>query len=74
MQNTNVKDLMASDLMFIDPEDTLREAAQQMKEVDCGVLPVGDKDDVEGIITDRDIVIRAIARGENPEEKKLRII
>lgn len=72
MASKQVKELMETDLELISPDATLEEAARKMKERDCGFLPVGDKDDPEGIITDRDIVIRAIAEGKNPAEEKVR--
>lgn len=58
---TKVKDLMKEDPVIISSSATLKEAAQKMKSVDCGVLPVGTWDKLEGMITDRDIVIRAVA-------------
>ena len=72
MQNTKVKDLMTENPAMINPESTLQEAAQKMQNVDCGVLPVGTENKLEGIITDRDIVIRAIAKGANPATEKVR--
>ncbi|HEY0901591.1 MAG TPA: CBS domain-containing protein, partial [Micavibrio sp.] len=46
--------------------------AQKMKQADCGFLPVGDNNQPIGIITDRDIVIRAIADGKTPTEARVR--
>ena len=43
------------------PEASVREAALMMKQTDSGVLPVGDSDRLVGMITDRDIVVRAVA-------------
>lgn len=63
---TYVKDLMESGIKNIDREATLEEAAKIMKDVDCGFLPVGSDNRAEGIITDRDIVIRAVAEGRDP--------
>jgi CBS domain-containing protein len=63
---------METDLELISPDATLVEAARKMKECGCGFLPVGNKDNPEGIITDRDIVIRAIAEGEDPSRAKVR--
>jgi CBS domain-containing protein len=59
---------MQKDPVFIEADCTLREAAQRMDELNCGVLPVGTKDHLEGIITDRDIVLRAVAKGKNTNE------
>jgi CBS domain-containing protein len=63
MQQTFVKDVMTPNPKVISRNTTLREAAQVMAQLECGVLPVGQGEDIEGIITDRDIVIRAIAKG-----------
>ena len=54
---------MNTDVQTISPEETIEEAAQQMRDGDFGVLPVGETEDLMGIITDRDIVVRAIAEG-----------
>jgi CBS domain-containing protein len=69
MFNTKIKDLMACDPEFISGDVTLEEAAEKMSAIDCGVLPVGDEDNVQGIITDRDIVIRALAKGKDPAKE-----
>lgn len=60
---TKVKELMTESPMIIAGDASLAEAAQKMKSVDCGVLPVGTWDTLEGIITDRDIVVRGVAEG-----------
>ncbi len=57
---------MVSRPEIISPDSTLEEACIRMKDVDCGALPVGSYDGVEGVITDRDIVVRAIAAGVDP--------
>lgn len=66
MHNTHVKDLMTEDPAIISKNATLQEAAEMMDAVDCGFLPVGTADKLEGVITDRDIIIRALARGKSP--------
>ncbi len=72
MQNLTVKDLMAENPIFVDLDDTLEDAAVEMRVVDCGVLPVGNRNNVKGVITDRDIVIRAIAKGKDPAKERVR--
>lgn len=72
MQNKKVSELMESDLAMISPDATLTEAAIKMKERGCGFLPVGSDDRAEGIITDRDIVIRAICNGSDPQKSTVR--
>ena len=69
---TKVKNVMTNHPVMIDPETTLKEAAQKMEELDCGILPVGTKDEQEGIITDRDIVIRAVSRGKDVNTEKVK--
>ena len=71
MKNTKVKDLMTDHPVFVSADATLQEAAEKMKAVDCGVLPVGTHRQVEGIITDRDLVIRAISKGKDPRTEKI---
>ena len=72
MQKTKVRELMKSGLALISPDATLHEAARRMQEVNCGFLPVGSNDRPEGIITDRDIVVRAVSQGKNPVQEKVR--
>ncbi len=67
MMRVKVKDVMTCEPQMIRPTDTIREAAKRMKNVDCGVLPVGESpDNVIGMITDRDITLRITAEGKDP--------
>ena len=68
---TKVGELMAPHPTLIAPDATLQQAAKRMEAVDCGALPVGTENKLVGIITDRDIVIRAIARGKIPAHEKV---
>ena len=62
-----VKDLMTSQPTVVRPEDMVSQAATLMKQEDCGAIPVVSKDGkLVGIVTDRDIVIRAVAAGKDP--------
>lgn len=72
MNNTAVKELMEEQIVTVSPDDTLAAAARKMKEANCGCLPVGAANKPEGIITDRDIVIRAIAENLDPADEKVR--
>lgn len=54
---------MARYVEFIGADDLVRQAAVMMGELDVGALPVGSEDRLEGIITDRDILYRVVARG-----------
>lgn len=58
-------DLMSRDVKVMSPEMTIREAANEMRQGDFGMLPVGENDRMIGAITDRDIAIRAIAQGKD---------
>jgi CBS domain-containing protein len=62
-----VKDAMTTDVELASPTQTIRQAALLMGKTDCGALPVADKDSLVGMITDRDIAIRAIAAGKGPD-------
>ena len=65
-----VREIMTSEgLATATLDTTLTEIAQRMRDENVGAIPIVDDDDkLAGIITDRDIVVRAIAEGENPEE------
>ena len=66
-----VKDLMSSDPVIIDQNATLKEAAEKMLLVGCGAIPVGTPEQVLGIVTDRDIAVRAVASGKDPLKTKV---
>ena len=57
-----VKDVMTTEVVVARPDQTIADAARMMAECDAGVLPVGEDDRLVGMITDRDIAIRAVAR------------
>lgn len=61
-----VKDLMTKGVEYIAPSEMLIQAAKMMSSHDIGSIPVYQGDKLYGMITDRDIVIRAIAMGKNP--------
>ena len=62
-----VRDAMSDDVQIASPNQSIRDAALLMAKIDAGVLPVGDNDRLVGIITDRDIAVRAIALGKGPD-------
>ena len=64
-----LKDLMSRDVQIISPDGTIKEAAQQMRKGNFGMMPVGENDRMIGTISDRDIVIRAVAEGKDPSTK-----
>ncbi len=61
-----ISEVMSSDVQTISPAATIEEAAQEMRDGDFGLLPVGDEEQLLGVITDRDIAIRAVAEGRGP--------
>ena len=58
-----VRDVMVRDVIAIDPSASLAEAAQLMRQANVGILPVVEEGQVCGVITDRDLVVRALAVG-----------
>ena len=62
----SVKDAMTSDVKTASPSQSLTDAARLMKQEDVGVVPVVDGARLVGVVTDRDIVIRAVADGSDP--------
>lgn len=61
-----IRDVMTKDPTVINAKDSLRAAALKMRELSVGPLPVCDGDRLMGIITDRDIVVRAVSQGKDP--------
>ena len=61
-----LKEIMTPGVEVISPEATIREAAEKMRHLDIGPLPVCDGDRLIGMLTDRDITVRAVAEGRNP--------
>lgn len=59
----NLSEIMTSDVEVIHPNDTLQTAAQKMRDRDIGFLPVCDGDRLVGVLTDRDLITRALAEG-----------
>jgi CBS domain-containing protein len=67
-----VREMMTQDVVCIRPDSSVVDAARQMKKLDIGSLPVcGDNERLVGMITDRDIVIRAVADRRDLEEVKV---
>ncbi len=67
-----VKNIMSREVQVTQPHSTLREAAELMKVLNVGSLPVCDEDRLIGIVTDRDITVRAVAEGEDCWEGRVR--
>jgi CBS domain-containing protein len=69
---TKVQDVMSTRPRCVSPDTPVTEAAELMESEDVGSLPVLEGDELAGMITDRDIVIRAIARGKDPRGMPVR--
>lgn len=67
-----VKDIMTDDLAVISPDATVIEAAQLMQKHDVGAVPVCEGSNIVGLVTDRDIVVRNIAHGKDPNHTPVR--
>jgi CBS domain-containing protein len=67
-----VKEMMTPEVELVRPDDTLHAAAKMMADLDTGALPVGEDDRLVGMITDRDITVRAVAEGRDPEKTIVR--
>jgi len=67
-----VKEVMTRGAECIGPEATMQEAAERMKELDVGVLPVCDNDRLAGMLTDRDITVRSVSKGQDPWRDRVR--
>lgn len=64
-----IADAMTRNVQLVNPTQSIVEAAQMMADCDCGSLPVAENDKLVGMITDRDIVVRALARGKSPDTR-----
>ena len=62
-----VSECMSRDVRMVGPKDSIQDAAVAMAEIDAGILPVASDERLVGIITDRDIAIRAVGNGLNAE-------
>jgi len=62
-----VRDAMTRDVRMVRPAQTIRDAAHLMAQLDIGALPVEDNDRLVGMITDRDITVRAVAEGRGTD-------
>jgi CBS domain-containing protein len=67
-----VHEVMTKNVKTVSPTDTIDKAASLMGQIDCGALPVADNDRLVGMITDRDITLRAVAKGQVPAQCTVR--
>lgn len=66
-----LKDVMTQDVEIVETDMTLQDAASRMDELNVGVLPVREGDQLVGMLTDRDITVRAVAAGRDPKQTKV---
>ena len=66
-----VSQIMNRNVRVIRPDTNVRQAAQEMKTLDVGALPVCDGQSLLGMITDRDIAIRAVADAKDPQNTRV---
>jgi CBS domain-containing protein len=62
-----IGDCMSTGVQIANPDETIETAARMMAKIDVGAIPVGEADRLIGMITDRDIAVRAVAEGLGPE-------
>jgi CBS domain-containing protein len=68
----NVSEIMTSSFEMIDSTDSLREAARKMKSLNVGFLPVQEGTMLIGLVTDRDIVVRGLAEGQDVDSTQVK--
>jgi CBS domain-containing protein len=67
----SAREVMTQDARCIGENDSVSEAAKLMSELDVGVLPIcGEDDRLKGMLTDRDIVVKVLAKGRSPDETR----
>jgi CBS domain-containing protein len=64
-----IRDVMTENVRTVRPDTALPDVARIMRDEDIGVVPVADNDRLVGMVTDRDIVVRAVAEGEGVERQ-----
>jgi CBS domain-containing protein len=69
-----VKDVMTRDVQLVAPHESVQEAARLLADVAVGAVPVGRESRPEGILTDRDILIRLVAEGGDAKTTQVRAI
>jgi len=73
-KNLLVRDVMTPHVETIDAEATLVEASNKMRSLNLGFLPVRSGEEITGVITDRDITVRATAEGHIPSQTSVRVV
>jgi CBS domain-containing protein len=68
----SIKDVMTSDPCTIDADKSVAYAAKMMRDEDVGLAPIVESDKLVGMLTDRDIAVRVVAEGKDPERVTVR--
>ena len=67
------RDIMEADVEFVSADDTVRQAAKKMAKFGAGALPVCNEEKrLAGMVTDRDIAVKVVAKGKDPKKTKVR--
>lgn len=69
-----IRDVMSKHCKWCAPTATMNEAARLMAQNDFGSLPVAERNKLIGMVTDRDMIVRGLAQGQDPETARLRDI
>jgi len=67
-----IREVMSKDVKIASPKDSIEQAATLMAETNCGALPVGENGRLVGVVTDRDITLRAVSKGRAPNHCTVR--
>jgi CBS domain-containing protein len=69
---TSVREIMTADATCVGENDSVRDAARKLRELEVGALPIcGEDNRLKGMVTDRDITINVVAEGKDPESTKV---
>ena len=74
MPQLQIREIMTHDLTTLPSDSTIFEACQSMRDADIGCIVISDDDGIYGVVTDRDIVVRCVAEGKDPQKTRLRDI
>lgn len=69
--NKSLKDIMTQNVATISPQQSAQEAAQLMSQHNVGSIPVVENNSCVGIVTDRDIALRAVSQGRDPKTTRV---
>jgi CBS domain-containing protein len=65
----HVRDIMTSRLVTVEPQTPVTAVAQKLRDEDIGIVLVTEGDELRGVVSDRDLVIRALAEGGDPQQR-----